>query len=114
MTRAASLQLKDFNHAIVRARLLIRALRCFYLGAGSFAAGTCVSLVGATCGYFDITPVVVVGQVMAVVTALVGVVAVTTGAGILVAETRIAIRVLDDEQEAIDAWRKGASDGLGA
>src|SRR6185295_5543923 len=48
---AAALQLKDFNHAIVRARMMLRALRFFYLAAGSFAAGTCVSLLGAAFAY---------------------------------------------------------------
>src|SRR6187455_2053219 len=71
LTPAAALALKDFNHAIQRARLMIRALRCFYLGAGSFAAGTCVSLIGATAGYFEITPMVVVGQMLAIASAAV-------------------------------------------
>src|SRR6185295_16894636 len=48
---ATSLQLKDFDHAIVRARMMLRALRFFYLAAGSFAAATCVSLLGAAFAY---------------------------------------------------------------
>ena len=108
---AAALQLKDFNNAILRARLLIRALRFFYLGAGAFAAGTCISLVGATLGYYGITPLVAAGQVLALLTALIGVVSVSAGAGILVAETRIGIRVLNDEQEAVEAWRKAGAAG---
>jgi hypothetical protein len=101
---ATALQLKDFHHAIVRARMLVRALRFFYLAAGSFAGATCVSLLGAAFAYLDLGPPATVGQILAVVTAVVGVGAIVSGASILVAETRVAIRVLDDEQEAIESW----------
>jgi len=105
LSPAAALQLKDFHHAIIRAKSLIRALRCFYFAAGSFGIGTCVSLVGATCSYFDITPIVVAAMLLAVGAALAGVSAVVGGAAILVAETRVGLRVLNDEEEAIETWR---------
>lgn len=103
---ATDLQSKDFDHAIARARLLVRALRFFFLAAGSFAAATCVSLLGAAAAYLDLNSAAMVGQVLSLVTAIVGVGAIVTGASILVRETRIALLVLDDEQRAIAAWRR--------
>jgi hypothetical protein len=103
---------KDFGHALTRARLLVRALRFFYLGAASFAAGTCVTLIGASCAYFEVRWMVPVTLVMLLAAAFLGVLAIVAGAGILVGETRIAIRVLDDEQEAIEARRR-ATGGAG-
>jgi len=103
---ATALQSKDFGHALARSRLLIHALRCFYLAAGSFAAGTCVSLVGATAGYFEISTMVRLGQALTILAAIIGVSAIVAGAAILLAETRLALRMLDDEQAAVEAWRR--------
>ncbi len=104
-------QLRDFNHAIQRARLLVRALRCFYFAAGGFAAGTCVSLVGATGAYFEIQGIVLATQLLVLVTTSVGVGAIVKGALILVGETRVAITVLDDEQALVESWRAGKPPG---
>ena len=105
---ATALQSKDFGHALARSRLLIRALRCFYLAAGSFAAGTCVSLIGATAGYFEISAMARVGQALTIFAAIVGVSSIAAGTAILVFETRLALRMLDDQQAAVDAWRHRA------
>lgn len=102
---AAALQAKDFDHALQRSKLFVRALRSFYFAAGSFAAGTCVSLIGATGGFFDLHWLVLAGQALTLIMAAAGVIAIVKGATLLVFETRLAIRVLDDEDEAIQAWK---------
>lgn len=102
---ATALQIKDFDHALARAKLFIRALRCFYFAAGSFAAGACVSLAGAIGGYFEYSGLVLAGIILSLVTAMMGVIAIVKGAMLLVFETRLALRVLDDEDGAINAWR---------
>ena len=102
----STLQSKDFDHAIARARLLVKALRHFYLAAGSFAAGTCVSLVGATAGMFDMSPMVRLGLGLSILSTLIGVGALVIGAFILVGETRLALLVLADEQAAVESHRE--------
>lgn len=96
----------DFEYAIQRAALLVRALRLFYLAAGSFAAATCVALLGATAGYFGLDTASIVGAIATSVIAIVAVAALVLGSIRLVGETRIAIRVLDDEEAAIAEWAK--------
>lgn len=103
----AARHFRDFNHAIQRARQLVRALRCFYFGAGGFAAATCVSLVGATGAHFGAHATVLVTQLLVLVTTAVGVGAIVKGTAILVGETSVAIRALDDEQSLVESWRAG-------
>jgi hypothetical protein len=101
----AALELMDFRNALRRAVLLVRALRSFYLAAGSFAAGTCVSLIGGVAAYFSMVGATTVTAVLALSTAVVGVAALMTGAVTLVVETRLALRTLGDAARAIDEWR---------
>ena len=96
---------KDFQVATRRAAMLVEALRAFYLAAGSFAAGTCVALLGAFAAYFGVSWMVLVAQVGTIVIAMVGVGALVSGALKLVAETRLALSVLEDHHAAITTWR---------
>ena len=47
------LAIEQFRPASHRCRVLIRALRACYLAVGSFAAGTCIAILGATLDYFQ-------------------------------------------------------------
>lgn len=92
----------DFRNALRRARLLVRALRSFYLAAGSFAGGTCASLVGAVAAYFSLRTTATVTEIVALVSAVVGVSALVAGTLILVVETRHALQSLGSLRDEID------------
>lgn len=101
----AVLQHKDFQYASSRAQLLVRSLRSFYLAAGCFAAGTIIALVGAFAQYFKVPFVVTTSEILTIVTAVIGVAALSAGAVALVRETRIALVVLAEHHAAITQWR---------
>lgn len=106
---ATAIHNKDFSYAIRRARLLTQALRFFYLAAGSFAAGTCVSLLGAMAGYFEVTPLVRVGQALVMFTVVVGVGALVAGTLVLVHETRVALTVIGELELAMTTSPRAAA-----
>ncbi|HEY1067964.1 MAG TPA: DUF2721 domain-containing protein [Pirellulales bacterium] len=89
------------NYAQRRARLLVRALTCFYLAVGSFAAASFSSLVGAglATGGDGFAYEVSIGA--ALVAGLVGVSGMIFGSGLLVWETRMALAMLLSETESI-------------
>jgi hypothetical protein len=99
------LQEKDFHSATTRAQLLVKALRRFYFGAGCFAAGTCVALVGAFADYFELRALDRVTQGLTILAAVAGVWGIVTGALILLRETRLALEVLETHHAAITRWR---------
>lgn len=101
----AVLQHKDFQIATRRAVMLVRALRHFYFAAGSFAAGTCVALVGAFSSHLGLHSLDTISQMLTMLIAIVGMIALVTGALQLVAETRLALRALDEHHAAITQWR---------
>lgn len=98
-------QQDDFHSATIRAQLLVKALRRFYLSAGCFAMGTCVALIGAFLDYFHIRTFDWAAQALTLIAALAGVGGLMHGSWILLTETRIALRVLDQHHAAITLWR---------
>lgn len=82
-----------------RALLLVRALTAFYVSVGSFAAASLVSLLGAI---FFLAQSGALHQATLVVgfgAGVAGVVGLVTGSGLLVLETRMALRMLREETE---------------
>lgn len=98
---------RDFEFASTRATMLVGALRLLYLATGSFAAGTCVALIGAFAGYFGLSGVVLIAQVMTIVAAVLGVGGLALGSGKLLAETRLALRVFAELRTAMLEWQAG-------
>jgi hypothetical protein len=107
---ATMMEERDFGFAVERAKRLVRALRLFYCAAGSFAAGTCLSLVGAATDYFNMHLAAIATGAAAVITVVTGVTAIVVGAVVLIGETRLALRVLADEEAMIEEWRRGRKD----
>ncbi len=99
------LQHEEFLSATLRSKLLIRALRRFYLASGCFAGGTSVALAGAFINYLTVHALDQVMQVGTVLIALAGVGALIAGSAALLHETLLALRMLDLQQTAISAWR---------
>jgi hypothetical protein len=95
----------EFQMATRRATMLISALRRLYLAAGSFAAGTCVALLGAFINYTGVHALDAVTQVATVLIACIGVAALVHACLILFRETHIAIETLEQQHVAITAWR---------
>jgi len=82
-----------------RALILVRALTAFFLSVGSFAAASLVSLLGAV---FFVSQQEVLRHValgVAFCAGAAGVGGLVTGSGLLVWETRMALRILHEETQ---------------
>jgi len=94
-----ALRLRQLRVAEKRALILVRALTAFYLAVGSFAAASLVSLLGAV--FFvsgqELLRPVALG--VAFCAGLAGVGGLVTGSGMLVWETRLALRILHEETQ---------------
>lgn len=88
--------LRDLTITETRALLLMRVLSNFYVALAGFALATLVSLIGAVIQSAGRAAVTLVFEVLAVGTGLVAVGALVHGAILLVRETRLAVRVLQD------------------
>ena len=108
----AQLQLRDFNNAARRARMLVSALRAFYGAAGAFAGATCVALAGALAASFGIEWATSLSRMLTVVGGMVGVAFILTGSVRLLAETRIALRMIEEHHAAITQWRATHQPGM--
>jgi hypothetical protein len=96
---------REFQHAHRRAEMLVAGLRTFYFAAGCFAAGTCVALLGAFAGYFQIPGVPLLTQVLTSILAICGVGGLVAGSLKLLRETRVALTALGDLHVSITQWR---------
>ncbi len=94
-----ALRLQQLRTAERRALLLVRALTAFYLSVGSFAAASLVSLLGAVFFVAQQDLLRHVTLLVALGVGLIGVSGLVTGSGLLVWETRIALRILREETE---------------
>ena len=83
----------------VRWSLVLRALICFYMSVGSFAAASLISLVGSSFTTPNLRLVFNCLAILGLLSALVGVGSLMVGCGIMVRETRLAIRNLTEEVE---------------
>jgi hypothetical protein len=95
----------EFQLAAKRAALLVQALGRFYFASGSFAAGTCFALLGAFAGYFVIPVLPLAAQILTAGAAVAGVGALVAGSLTLLAETRLALKSLDNLHAEITRWR---------
>ena len=111
---AIALRVRQLRYAERRTLLLVRALTSFYLSVGSFAAASLVSLLGAA---FDIAhqeQLRLITLAVAFCAGLGGVGGLVSGSGLLVWETRMALRILSEETEfLLNRSRRGQSDGSG-
>lgn len=94
-----ALRLRQLTSAERRALLLVRALTSFYLSVGCFAAASLVSLLGAV---FFVTQQEFLHRptlIVAFCAGAAGVAGLVAGSGLLVWETRMALRILSDETD---------------
>ncbi len=110
----ADVNRRDFQIAGRRALMLVQALRRLYFATGSFAAGTCVALLGAFAGYFNLPGVPLLAQVLTIAAAILGVGALVAGSAKLLGETRLALRSLDELHASLTQWRAARSEPGGS
>ena len=83
----------------VRWNLILRALRCFYMSLGSFAAAALISLFGSM-PVFSVLPVGFIAiALMALSSGTVGVGGLVAGCAMMMRETRLAVQSLAEETQ---------------
>ena len=81
----------------VRAQLLVKALRAFYLSLGLFATAALVSVVGSLVTYYSQKFLFGLTAGLALLTGAIAVVGLATGCALMVHETRLAVQNLAEE-----------------
>jgi len=94
-----TLYLKLLKTAERRTHMLVRALTCFYLAVGSFAAAALISLIGAAFFMAHLETLRMACLIVALLSGLLGVGGLVCGSTILVFESRMTLRMLMDESE---------------
>lgn len=80
-----------------RAKMLVRALRFFYAALGLFAASALVSVGGSIGSYYGLKALFEGAAFLAVITGASAVVALCLGCYLMVHETQLAVRSLEEE-----------------
>lgn len=93
-TRIVAAQLAPLH---VRAQLLVKALRLFYAGLGLFAASALVSVGGSIETFYGYVVAFYSAATLAVLTGASAVFALCAGCVLMVRETQIAVKSLDEE-----------------
>lgn len=93
----------------VRGHLLIRALRCFYASIGAFAASALISVIGSLAATTWGDAAFQGMAVLSLVSGTVGVAGLVIGCGLMVRETQLAVRFLEDEAHFISTPPSSAS-----
>lgn len=92
----------------VRAHLLMRALRCFYASIGAFAAAALISVVGSVWAVSAGAAVFDVMVILSLVAGTVGVGGLVVGCSLMVRETQLAVRFLEQEVTLIQKIPKAS------
>jgi methyl coenzyme M reductase gamma subunit len=101
----ASRRLRDLGVVEDRTVLLMRALRSFYSALGAFAVATLLSLIGAVVSRTGTNEFVRALEVVALTSGGVAVGAIVHGATLLLRETGLAVKVLQERAESLRARR---------
>jgi hypothetical protein len=88
-----------------RSFLLVRALTCFYIAVGSFAATAFVSILGAGISYFNNHSASAITVIATLICGFVGVIGLVTGACLLVCEMWLALDFLQKEVQLAEGIR---------
>ncbi|HET6220372.1 MAG TPA: DUF2721 domain-containing protein [Acidobacteriaceae bacterium] len=90
-------QLPDLQ---TRAQMLLRALRCFYLGLGLFASSALISIAGSIVVYYGQRSVFQFAAGIGVVFGASAVIALVCGSILMIRETRLAVKGLAYEAKS--------------
>jgi hypothetical protein len=83
-----------------RAQLLLRALRCFYLGLGLFASSALISIAGSIATYYGGRSAFQIAAGIGVVCGASAVIALVCGCVLMIRETQLAVKGLAYEAES--------------
>lgn len=89
-------QLPDLQ---IRAQLLLRALRCFYLGLGLFASSALISIAGSIAVYYGGRSAFQIAAAIGVVCGASAVIALVCGCVQMIRETQLAVKGLAYESK---------------
>jgi hypothetical protein len=92
-----AIQLPDLQ---TRAQLLLRALRCFYLGLGLFASAALISIAGSIVVYYGPRSVFQIAAGIGVVCGASAVIALVCGGILMIRETQLAVKGLAYEAKS--------------
>lgn len=106
-----AMRLRQLRSAQRRALHLLRAMTAFYLSVGSFAAASLISLVSAAGLATHLETLHRVALWVAFAAGVVGFGGLVAGSGLLVFETRMALRILGEETRFLLARRSGERGG---
>jgi len=95
-TPVATRQLRELSVAEQRALLLLQALRNIYVALGGFASTALLSLIGALAVPLGLGLLAPGIEITAALVGLVAIGALLNGSFVLVRETRLAVRILQD------------------
>jgi hypothetical protein len=90
-------QLPDLQ---TRAQLLLRALRCFYLGLGLFASSALISIAGSIVVFYGQRSAFQIAAGIGVVCGALAVIALVCGCVLMIRETRLAVKGLSQEAKS--------------
>jgi Protein of unknown function (DUF2721) len=90
-------QLPDLQ---ARAQLLLRALRCFYLGLALFASSALISIAGSIVVYYGQRSVFQIAAGIGIVCGASAVIALVCGCALMVRETQLAVKGLAYEAKS--------------
>jgi hypothetical protein len=96
-SQARDVSIRQLVRLQERAQILFRALRLFYTALGSFAATVLISIAGAAFAGVDRPSVFGVLAAIAFAAGTIGVSGLAVGCGLMVRETRLAVRNLSEE-----------------
>ena len=94
-------RMRQLERAERRSILLLDALMAFYMSLGSFAAASLLSLVGAGLSMLPTHPLYRILTTLALLAGIVGVGGLVYGCVLLVRDTRLAVRNLEDESRVV-------------
>jgi Protein of unknown function (DUF2721) len=83
-----------------RAQLLLRALRCFYLGLGLFASSALISIAGSIVVYYGWPSAFQIAAGIGVACGASAVIALVCGCVLMIRETQLAVKGLANEAKS--------------
>jgi hypothetical protein len=83
-----------------RAQLLLRALRCFYLGLGLFASSALISIAGSIVVYYGWPAAFQIAAGIGVVCGTLAVISLVCGCVLMIRETQLAVKGLASEAKS--------------
>src|ERR1700721_1217434 len=90
-----------------RAQLLLRALRCFYLGLGLFASSALISIAGSIVVYYGLPSAFQIAAAIGVACGASAVIALVCGCVLMIRETQLAVKGLPSDQQPHTGQRWG-------